>query len=77
VLRWAEPADAHDGGGTYRLLNSSFMVPVAAGDIVRAAIDGWGLLQVVDVIEPSDRVLTVVEYPADASPDDVRAIADP
>jgi hypothetical protein len=46
---WAEPVDAHDGGGTYRLLNTSFVVPLGAGDTVRAAIDGRGRLQIVAV----------------------------
>ena len=34
--------------GTYRLESSSFFVPLAAGDLVRAAEDAAGLLQVVD-----------------------------
>jgi hypothetical protein len=73
---WAEPVDAHDGGGTYRLLNSSFMVPLAAGDLVRAAVDGHGDLQIVDVVQPCDRVLTVTTY-ADSEPDEeVQRIAD-
>lgn len=52
---WAEPVETHDGGGTYRLMNTSFMVPLAAGDVVRAEIDGWGGLQVVNAVEPCDR----------------------
>lgn len=72
---WAEPVEAHDGGGTYRLMNTSFMVPLAAGDVVRAEIDGWGGLQVVNAVEPCDRVMTVVEFP-EADDAKVKAIAD-
>lgn len=73
---WGEPLEANDGGGTYRLLNSSFMVPLAAGDTVRAALDGRGALQIIDIVEPCDRVLTVTGYAATADKDEVRRIAD-
>lgn len=73
---WAEPVDANDGGGLYRLLNSSFIVPLAAGDLVRAQLDGHGRLQVADVVEPSARTLTVVGYPDDASDDDITQVSD-
>lgn len=73
---WGLPVDAHDGGGTYRLLNSSFMVPLAAGDTVRASIDGRGGLQIVDIIEPCDRVLTVTAYSERVDPDEAQRIAD-
>ncbi len=56
---WARPVEAHDGG--YRLENHAFMTSLAAGDLVRAEPDGDGLLQVVDVLEPVDALLTVVE----------------
>ena len=57
---WAKPVDAHDGGGVYVLQNSSFFVPLGAGDRIRAELDDDGDLQVVDVVDPSDMVLTVV-----------------
>lgn len=55
---WAEPLDAHDGGGTYRLFNISHYVPLGLGDVVRGEIDGDGDLQVVAVVEPADAVWT-------------------
>jgi hypothetical protein len=58
---WAKPVEAHDGGGTYRLENNAFMVSLAAGDVVRAELDGRGQLQVVDIVEPSPALVTVVE----------------
>ena len=73
---WAEPVVAHDGGGTYRLLNSSFMVPLATGDLVRAQVDGWGGLQITDIIEPSNRVLTVTGYDDSLDIDEVKRTAD-
>lgn len=57
---WAKPVDAHDGGGVYVLQNSSFFVPLGAGDRIRAELDDDSDLQVVDVVGPSDAVLTVV-----------------
>jgi hypothetical protein len=57
---WAEPVDAHDGGGTYALQNNSFWVPLAVGDLVRAELDGDGILQVTDVVQPAPVVLTSV-----------------
>lgn len=73
---WGEPLDAHDGGGTYRLLNSSFMVPLAAGDTVRAAVDGHGRLQIVDVVQTCDRILTVTGYDDTVGEDEAQRIAD-
>ena len=55
---WAEPVEAHDGGGTYRLFNISHFVPLGLMDVVRAELDGDGLLQVVDVVEVADAVWT-------------------
>lgn len=73
---WAQPVDAHDGGGTYRLANTSFFVALATGDTVRAALDGHGALQIVDIVAPCDRVLTVTEH-TDGVPDqEVQRIAD-
>ncbi|HEY7720826.1 MAG TPA: hypothetical protein VIB11_03220 [Pedococcus sp.] len=73
---WAEPVHAHDGGGTYRLANSSFFVPLATGDTVRAAVDGHGSLQIVDIVAPCDRVLTVTEHTDQVTDEEVQRIAD-
>jgi len=66
---WATPVDADGGGGTYRLENSSFMVPLGAGDVVRAELDGEGMLQVTGLVEPSPMILTVVAAPPGAEMD--------
>ena len=59
---WAEPVNTYDGGGVYRLVSTSTVVPLGFDDIVCAAVDGVGRLQVVDVVETSDRVLTVTGH---------------
>lgn len=69
---WAAPVDAHDGGGTYRLENHAFFVPMAAGDVVRAELDGHGQLQVVDVVQPSRSLVTTVEVDRAASEETVQ-----
>lgn len=68
--------DAHDGGGTYRLLNNAFFIPLGLDDLVRAELNGDGLLQVVDVVEPSARLLTMVAFDAGMSADQVHKVAD-
>jgi hypothetical protein len=65
---------AVDDEGTYRLETSSFFVPLAAGDLVRAAPDASGQLQVVDVVEPCDAVLTIFAPDAAASPEAITAL---
>ncbi|MDX6374103.1 MAG: hypothetical protein QOD98_3091 [Nocardioidaceae bacterium] len=60
--------------GTYRLESSSFFVPLAAGDLVRAAEDARGQLQVIDVVEPCDAVLTIFAPDAEASPETITAL---
>jgi hypothetical protein len=60
--------------GTYRLESSSFFVPLAAGDLVRAAADSTGELQVVDVVEPCDAVLTIFAPDPEASPEAITAL---
>jgi hypothetical protein len=69
---WATAVDPE--AGTYRLENNSFAVPLAAGDLVRAAPDAEGRLQLVDVVEPCDGVLTIFAPAATASPDAVAAL---
>jgi hypothetical protein len=71
---WATAVDA--GGGTYRLESNSFSVPLAAGDLVRAGSDAAGRLQVVDVVEPCDGVLTIFAPDATAAPGVVAALMD-
>lgn len=71
---WAVRLDGHEAGGTFRLDNSSFMVPLAAGDVVRAELDGDGLWQVTDFVEACGSVLTCVRIDADAC--DVQAVID-
>jgi hypothetical protein len=65
---------AIDGDGTYRLESSSFFVPLAAGDLVRAEPASDGVLHVVDVVEPCDGVLTIFAPDANASPEGITAL---
>jgi len=60
--------------GTFRLESSSFFVPLAAGDLVRAAEDAAGRLQVVDVVEPCDAVLTIFAPDPNASPEAIAGL---
>ncbi len=55
---WARPVDAGPAGGDYALQTSSFLVPLAALDVVRAERNDDGDLQLVDVVGPSDAVWT-------------------
>ncbi|QIK66260.1 hypothetical protein G7072_07785 [Nocardioides sp. HDW12B] len=55
---WARPVDAGPDCGTYALQTSSFLVPLAALDVVRAERNGEDDLQLVDVLAPSDAVWT-------------------
>jgi hypothetical protein len=66
---WAEPVDAHEGGGTYRMQNSSFVVPLATGDLVRAEQAGDGVLQLTGLVAPSGSILTVVGAPPESELD--------
>lgn len=64
---WARPVEAHEGGGIYELENSSFMVPLAAGDRVRAQLDGDSRLQIVDLAGASSSLLTVIQAHCEGS----------
>jgi hypothetical protein len=64
---WATPLDAHDGGGTYELANCASHAWLAQGDLVRAEIDGDGDLQIVDVLEAGDGVVTGVAFTDEAA----------
>jgi hypothetical protein len=66
---WAQPVDSDESGGSYRLQNSSFIVPLAAGDVVRAEPAGDGELQVTGLVSASDSVLTMVGAPPGAELD--------
>jgi hypothetical protein len=72
---WARPVDAHDGGGIYELLNTSFYVPLAVRDLVRAEPDGDGMMQVTGIACPGPFVMS---WAVCASPDrtDAAAVAD-
>ena len=59
---WATPLDAHDGGGRYELGNCAYGAWLAPGDLVRAEVDGDGNLQVVDILEPGDGILTAGRF---------------
>jgi hypothetical protein len=71
---WAQPVEADETGGSYRLQNSSFVVPLAAGDVVRAERAGDGELQVTGLVSASDSVLTVVGAPPGAELDLQQAV---
>jgi hypothetical protein len=70
---WAHPVRAHDGGGTYELRNTSFYVPLAVRDVVRAELDADGMLQVTDVVCPGPFVMS---WAVCRAPDDAAAIGD-
>lgn len=59
---WASPVVADDSGGTYSLENNSFYAALGVGDIVRAELDGDGLLQVTDVVMPSPAIISAFEW---------------
>jgi uncharacterized protein DUF4265 len=65
----AVPVEAGPDGGTYRLQNSSFVVPLAAGDVVRAEAAGDGELQLTGLVSASPSILTVVGAPPGADLD--------
>ena len=60
---WATPVEAGEDGGSYRLANSSYMVPLATGDVVRAEHNRDGVLQVTGLVGPSPMIMTVLAAP--------------
>jgi hypothetical protein len=68
---WAEPVE----DGSYRLQNCSFVVPLAAGDVVRAEAAGDGELQLTGLVAASPSILTVVGAPPGADLD-VQSVID-
>jgi hypothetical protein len=73
---WAEPVNTYEMGGVYQLVSTSSVVPLGFGDVVCAAVDARGRLQVVDVVETSDRVLTVTGHDGSVSAEEARQVAD-
>ena len=71
---WAEPVNTYHGGGVYRLVSTSTAVPLGFDDIVCAAVDGVGRLQVVDVVETNDRVLTVTGHDHTVTTEEARKV---
>lgn len=69
---WARRLEGNSGGGIYELENSSFYVPLAVGDVVRAQLDADGYLQVSGWVRPGPHVLTTVAL--DLSRCDVEAV---
>jgi hypothetical protein len=64
---WAEPVDAGDSGGRYRVLNNAFLCPLLLDDVVRAELDADELLQVTGIVSSGGREsLVVYANPADA-----------
>jgi len=62
---WAEPVDATDGGGTFRLQNDLFFTPLRHGDLVRCELDADSLYQLVAVEALMPGVLYGFEHPRD------------
>lgn len=58
---WARPVRAHDGGGSFELCNTSFYVPLAVRDVVRAELDGYGIPQVTGIVCPGPFVMSWAE----------------
>lgn len=73
---WASPVDAHDGGGTYSLLNNSFYAAIGVGDLVRAEVDGDGLLQITDIVMPAPVVVSAFAVSPHLSSDSACAMGD-
>lgn len=59
---WASPVSADESGGTFSLENNSFYACLGVGDIVRAAPDGDGILQVTDVVMPSPAIISAFHW---------------
>jgi len=57
---WALPKGGGEDGRVFELRNSSFFVPLAAGDVVRAERDAEGDFQVTDVVGAGPRIVTFV-----------------
>lgn len=70
---WARPVRANDGGGTFELRNTSWHVPLAVRDVVRAELDADGFLQVTDVVCPGPFVMSWAVCRSEA---DAKALGD-
>lgn len=60
---WAEPVDATDAGGIFRLQNDLFYTPLRHGDLVRCQLDADSILQVVEILDLVPGVLLGFEHP--------------
>lgn len=57
---WAQLLESGVGSGVFELQNSSFFVPLVAGDVVRAERDAEDDYQITDVVRAGPRTMTVV-----------------
>ena len=57
---WARPVERGEGAGVFELRNSSFFVPLVAGDVVRAAHDSEGDFQITDLVRAGPHIMTLV-----------------
>jgi hypothetical protein len=60
---WAEPIDADEGGGTFRVQNDPMFTPLRHGDVVRCALDADSIYQVVEVVALMPGRLLTFEHP--------------
>jgi len=63
---WAEPVDATDGGGVFRLCSDLGFTPLRRGDVVRCELDADSILQVVEIVEVVPGLLVGFEHPANS-----------
>lgn len=71
---WAQPVDASDAGGTYRLANNGFLCPLLIGDVVEAQLDGDGRLQVTGVRERGGRAGWFIRFDDGADEGDIEGL---
>ena len=60
---WAEPVDATDAGGVFRLQNDLAFTTLRHGDLVRCELDADSILQVVEILDLVPGVLLGFEHP--------------
>ena len=74
-LLWAFPTDAHDGGGAYVLNNLAFFYPLSVGDLVRAELDGYSVLQITEVTDLQDGTFALIMCPREFTEEQIRDTA--
>lgn len=62
---WAQPVDARDDGGTYRLANDLLFAALRVGDVVQCELDGNSGYQIVGVVSLVEGTLYTFEHPVD------------